>query len=504
MAYPESLITARLAYGIDDFYIYNPQLQSRSLEGPLDLDTVNRITEYLKRWDKDNAIPDSAITTFPQNMRVVDAYYDPVTHTSGLALENTNTGEVTVGYSGTNFGTEPKEDFRTDGAQIASMTGEQLEPALNFYSRVSHGARRVSVPSGHSLGANLAALVVSFKRLPKGYAMNPAPIFVDKLPRDILHTITHFPIVRNILDVGTFLTGYGEAYQGFKEGLNAPYNTEFADLVKQVVRNGDDNMIYIASSQDVLSKSVLTYNNFTKSKTDSFSGNFIELKNAGWHLLPDLFKRENIDRVMKAEKRGREWSWNSNGDIIDVNGEVVIAAKKDFELLSKDEKTVQGLIKYSVENDLRSLFKKLDRLHDERLLLINDGGLAGSKKIYANLMGVKIVTQGIIGILDTQLSVLEKSYKKQRDVIKGMWNDGVANIYKNGSLLSQDEITAIMNQVPLRYEGVVVECLESLWAQRIQIIGKISSLTEITKQIDADIRFLFDTENELSQSIQLL
>jgi len=54
---------------------------------------------------------------FPPNLQLVEAFYDPITGTSGSSFIDTNTGEMILGYAGTNFESgkpEGLKDVHTD------------------------------------------------------------------------------------------------------------------------------------------------------------------------------------------------------------------------------------------------------------------------------------------------------------------------------------------------------------------------------------------------------
>ena len=62
MPIQDSLIAARLAYGVDDFYIANPNLQQMSIEEPINTEVTSKLKESLADWDKSEHISGSAIS----------------------------------------------------------------------------------------------------------------------------------------------------------------------------------------------------------------------------------------------------------------------------------------------------------------------------------------------------------------------------------------------------------------------------------------------------------
>lgn len=513
MPIQDSLIAARLAYGVDDFYFANPNLQQMSIEEPINTEVTSKLKESLADWDKSERISGSAIETFPKNMEVIDAYYDPQTHTSGVALKNTDTGEVTIGYSGTNLGTEPWEDFNTDGVNIANMQGEHLVPAIDFYRRVKRETGQRPIPVGHSLGANLAALVATFENAPKAYGFSPAPISVDPDQKMVLgfmtdkfdgliRTVTALKDMKitSLWPLKAKLSGSSYmACDGFKYGLDKEYNLDFYNLVQKRMGETNNTMMFFAPAGDPLSQGALLFNQLVNTPYKNYSGNWVTMLGAGGHDLRKMFLPENFNRIKELEESGREWTWDSQGNALDINGQIAISGELDFNDWSKN---LKSLIVYSTMRDIRKTLKKLDYFYDVQRKLLNDGPLVGSKEIYIDLIGTKYTTQGIIDVLQTQSDLLENSYRIHKDEIVKLWNEGITEMRKSGSLLSDSEIYGVIANIPLSFGGTVVPKLDELLEKKREVDLKISELRSTVNQINNDVQFIFDHENELAQHIE--
>ena len=212
-----------------------------------------------------------------------------------------------------------------------------------------------------------------------------------------------------------------------------------------------------------------------------------------------MFLPENFNRIKELEESGREWTWDSQGNALDINGQIAISGELDFNDWSKN---LKSLIVYSTMRDIRKTLKKLDYFYDVQRKLLNDGPLVGSKEIYIDLIGTKYTTQGIIDVLQTQSDLLENSYRIHKDEIVKLWNEGITEMRKSGSLLSDSEIYGVIANIPLSFGGTVVPKLDELLEKKREVDLKISELRSTVNQINNDVQFIFDHENELAQHIE--
>ena len=98
--------------------------------------------------------------------------------------------------------------------------------------------------------------------------------------------------------------------------------------------------------------------------------------------------------------------------------------------------------------------------------------------------------------------MLENSYRIHKDEIVKLWNEGITEMRKSGSLLSDSEIYGFIANIPLSFGGTVVPKLDELLEKKREVDLKISELRSTVNQINNDVQFIFDHENELSQHIE--
>lgn len=289
------------------------------------------------------------------------------------------------------------------------------------------------------------------------------------------------------------------AYDGFKYGLDKEYNLDFYNLVQKRMGETNNTMMFFAPAGDPLSQGALLFNQLVNTPYKNYSGNWVTMLGAGGHDLRKMFLPENFNRIKELEESGREWTWDSQGNALDINGKIAISGELDFNDWSKN---LKSLIVYSTMRDIRKTLKKLDYFYDVQRKLLNDGPLVGSKEIYIDLIGTKYTTQGIIDILQTQSDLLENSYRIHKDEIIKIWNEGITEMRKSGSLLSDSEIYGVIANIPLSFGGTVVPKLDELLEKKREVDLKISELRSTVNQINNDVQFIFDHENELAQHIE--
>lgn len=115
----------------------------------------------------------------PENLEYLDDFYDKVTGTSGTAFRDKNTGKIIVSYTGTNLDGNKLEDIYADASGIFLGTGIHYPPAFKFYEKLAekYGAENL-IPTGHSLGGNVAMRVALRYNSKMAIVYNPAPLYM--------------------------------------------------------------------------------------------------------------------------------------------------------------------------------------------------------------------------------------------------------------------------------------------------------------------------------------
>ena len=119
------------------------------------------------------------IKKIPENLEYLDDFYDKVTGTSGTAFRDKNTGKIIVSYTGTNLDGNAGEDIYADASGIFLGTGFHYPPAFKFYEKLAekYGAENL-IPTGHSLGGNIAMRVALRYNSKMAIVYNPAPLYM--------------------------------------------------------------------------------------------------------------------------------------------------------------------------------------------------------------------------------------------------------------------------------------------------------------------------------------
>ena len=115
----------------------------------------------------------------PENLEYLDDFYDKVTGTSGTAFRDKNTGKIIVSYTGTNLDGNKLEDIYADASGIFLGTGINYPPAFKFYEKLAekYGAENL-IPTGHSLGGNVAMRVALRYNSKMAIVYNSAPLYI--------------------------------------------------------------------------------------------------------------------------------------------------------------------------------------------------------------------------------------------------------------------------------------------------------------------------------------
>ena len=152
-----SLDASNLSYEFEKERVVNPNEQ--------------KIFKVVENVDSRKKVPD--------NLEYLDDFYDKVTGTSGTAFRDKNTGKIIVSYTGTNLDGNAGEDIYADASGIFLGTGFHYPPAFKFYEKLAekYGAENL-IPTGHSLGGNIAMRVALRYNSKMAIVYNPAPLYM--------------------------------------------------------------------------------------------------------------------------------------------------------------------------------------------------------------------------------------------------------------------------------------------------------------------------------------
>lgn len=118
---------------------------------------------------------------FPPNLQLIDAFYDPKTSLSGTAFLDRNTGEVIVGFAGTNLDNgwwESGKDLLADAGIAVNgryPSDSYFKAGHAFMNRIS-SQYKVSTVTGHSKAGSDSAVIGIAHGVPNIIVYNAAPI----------------------------------------------------------------------------------------------------------------------------------------------------------------------------------------------------------------------------------------------------------------------------------------------------------------------------------------
>ncbi|MGY3777954.1 SA1320 family protein [Isobaculum melis] len=188
--------------------------------------TQEEIEEYIQvQKDKEG---------FPPHLQYQDSFYDPKTGVAGCAFLDTRTGQMIIGYPGTNVKADGMKDILTDLSLAIGSQGHVSE-AVKFYERLAKEGYPI-VLTGHSLGGNIAVLVALITNNPMTVTYNGAPLTAS-----------------NAIE---FLAGLlGDDALALKALLKAPGNANLT-ILNQLIEHFSGNVIRFVSDKDILNNSV--------------------------------------------------------------------------------------------------------------------------------------------------------------------------------------------------------------------------------------------------------
>lgn len=489
MSYRDVLVTARLSYGVDTYYLQHPDLKLQSLSTPLSEDLKREIKDYLYEWDKGvSPVRNSAIDTNPEHLEVIDAYFDADTYTSGTAFRNTNTNEIIVAYSGSN-GDAAYENFRTNGTEIFNMRGAMEPAAIEFYRRVKENTGQLPILTGHSQGVKLASTVAIVENVPEAYGFNPAPTFFTEIQNKAWKEFRE--------KTPEFKDSPIDVIRGLYDGVGeVEYNAESYRTLNSLREGYSGNMTYIASSGDVLSGTFMEGAN--RQIYLNYVGRWLVLDNAGLHMLGDFFTKENIEKVETYLNSGREWKTNSKGEIININGKVIWERKNTF---LPFEPLFYGLYD-DAKGRLTSTLKELDDLYSLRLQWQQNGNLTHNQEIYLDYNKIIIITTGLIETLKMQLASVTKISDDFETLANQTWDNRTADIIGPLKILSKSEAFAVMSEVGVSHQRNVKEPISEIKQSMYKLRTKIVKLETVLEQANRAIKKLIEKDRSLSKMIR--
>ncbi|MFI3202463.1 MAG: hypothetical protein R3Y54_13260, partial [Eubacteriales bacterium] len=123
--------------------------------------------------------------SFPDTLEYVDAFVDD-SGASGCAFRDTRTGEIIVGFAGTNrrgedetFWKDVITDAKIPDGRLLQGDVPEIESAIDFVESLQQEGKVVQQIVGHSLGGAMAVIVGVATNVPEIVTYNGAPVTID-------------------------------------------------------------------------------------------------------------------------------------------------------------------------------------------------------------------------------------------------------------------------------------------------------------------------------------
>lgn len=297
---------------------------------------------------------------FPQNLQFIDAFYDEETSVSGVAFRDIDTGEVILGYAGTNSGTSDegyRKDLETN--YLTAITGHgptsnrktAIDSFITHLEEV-HDIEQIDIVTGHSLGGNLAAITSLEYSIPETITYNASPITVNS------SLVTLFlPAVVILVESGNQFTISKRFAERYVNRL----------LYKRQATDHEGNMINIVTNNDLLTNVSDSFRGFHPGEVHTLNTN----TGHGIDTLLDPKTQEHIKKIFQLFE-GKSHQQNSFAIDFDGDGKIDLRLTEDrlaFQNLFVDGENSggwQSSIEVS-EETLLTLSTQLKRVKEEDL-----------------------------------------------------------------------------------------------------------------------------------------
>ncbi|MBP1047337.1 hypothetical protein I6N96_13720 [Enterococcus sp. BWM-S5] len=372
---------------------------------------------------------------FPSNLQFIDAKYDKATSLCAVAFQDTNTGNVTVGFAGTNLSNglgESAKDVGQWGA-IAFSSDSASSPYFSKGDEFIKGLQKdgylIDTVTGHSLGGRNGAILGMSNNIPNIVLYNAAPL-------------------RNNLAQG-LASGIGS--NPFKDLLRLYYGIELDNIIK----NYDGRLVYMISEKDPLNSVAGLFGSL-------YPGEKFVIQNGKGHDMAFFLDRE-AQAFIKRKLT-----------LVDENGRVISGAEA-----AKAFTTARM-------NALKSMKKDL--------LAKGGGSLTGAQKIYLDAMEAKTITEGMIMTTQDKIAEMKKMYERSIENAEELWQTTKSDAAGLGEHLSSaEEISALAsgNATEASILTEPVQLCEAAMSKLTSYEGKFTSLlsdieTAIQKQVAVD------------------
>lgn len=163
--------------------------------------THDDLMDLGSRWSYADLARKVEVPVNGKKFTVVHVRVDEFTGLDAYTFENAATGELTIGFQGT----DGALDVLADATLITSLTPAQYAAADRYVDAVERNLGPVSSVCGNSLGGGLAAHVATTRPYLQAVTVNPAPVPWGKERgdvRNVTNYITETDVLHRVLQAG--------------------------------------------------------------------------------------------------------------------------------------------------------------------------------------------------------------------------------------------------------------------------------------------------------------
>lgn len=387
-----------------------------------------RIAEQINGLVKDNK--------FPAHLLYIDSFYDNKTSLSGVAFHDSYTGNITIGFAGTNLDNDVVSSWRDIQADISiAINGDvpsdhYFKEGNEFIDQVVKAGYRIDMITGHSKGGRDAILLGMMHQIPRIIVYNSAPL--------------------NNLG-GTVIANRFQSVKKMKRISNL-------GRIQRLISDYEGKLIQIVSEKDPL-------NQYARLFHSSYPGETIFLKNGGGHDMHQFLTKETQQELKER--------------LTQINGILPIQNESAKQLVTLQLARL-GNLKHKFLNNSK-------------------GNLTGTQTIYLEASESLIVATGLGMVLQEELCSWRAMYQQAIREVEQLWQQTISESRVFGSLLSEAEWEEALGRGGAsKYVIVQVPIAEyELSLQQLQEISQ--NYKNLIDQIQQTIKHQLETDQQLAQ-----
>lgn len=389
-----------------------------------------RIVEQINGLVKDNK--------FPAHLLYIDSFYDNQTSLSGVAFQDSYTGNITIGFAGTNFDNGVVAAWQDIQADISIAingdipTNSYFKEGNEFIEKVKKANYTIDMLTGHSKGGRDAILLGMIHQIPQMIVYNSAPL--------------------NNLG-GAIIANRLQPIKKMERISNA-------ERLQRLIGNYEGKLIQIVSENDPL-------NQYARLFYSSYPGETIFLKNGGGHDMHQFLSKETQQKLKEK--------LTQISDVLPVHIELV----------------KQMVIKQLAE--LKNL--------KSNLLTNSQEKLTATQRIYLEASESLIIATGMEKILQKELLDWQDIYRQAIREAKQLWRQTISEARVLGSLLSEAECEEALRRGEATRQMIVQIPVADyeIALQQLQLISQ--NYEALLKKIQQTINRQLETDQQLAQSL---